>query len=256
MLIGLTRKLAPATGGWTPALLSPKLWLKADAGVTEVAGAVSNWASQEGLGYNFAQATGANKPTYSATGFNTSYPGLTFAFGAPSFVSSSAFILNCPHTMSVYVVMSRTAASEDNGGVLSFKSNGQADDYNAPSFIIETINATAKVEMYSSGARGNPTSDIIIANNTAVALGWIIEFDVPGFFATMYKNNVPTAVPDAAAVAIGSASAAVLAIGSRPWNGNTPSFDGTIAEIVITDTALGTTDRGLLQAYFAAKWGI
>lgn len=50
--------------------LGPTMWLKADAGVTAVANAVSRWADQSGNGYDLIQNNGPAKPTYVANVVN------------------------------------------------------------------------------------------------------------------------------------------------------------------------------------------
>ena len=44
-----------------------KLWLRADAGVTETSGTVTSWADQSNSGYTASLAAGTNSPQYNAT---------------------------------------------------------------------------------------------------------------------------------------------------------------------------------------------
>lgn len=80
MRLGLGLGLAThrrLSGLATPAqVASAVAWWSASAGVTQVAGAVSAWVDQIGA-LNAVQATGALQPTYSATGFNSTEPGVT-----------------------------------------------------------------------------------------------------------------------------------------------------------------------------------
>lgn len=60
-------------GGWVPTRLGGCfLWLRADTGITQVAGAVSVWADQSGYGNDVSQAMGARQPTLNVTdvGYN------------------------------------------------------------------------------------------------------------------------------------------------------------------------------------------
>lgn len=83
---GLGRQMVP----WTPASLStaPALWLSADTGVTQAAGAVSAWLDRSANAYSFQQATAANQPVYSATGFNGNRAAVT-GDGTNDFLRSS-----------------------------------------------------------------------------------------------------------------------------------------------------------------------
>jgi hypothetical protein len=48
---------------WTPAEITTSAWFDATVGVTDIGGAVSNWADQSGNGFNQTQSTEAAKPT-------------------------------------------------------------------------------------------------------------------------------------------------------------------------------------------------
>lgn len=52
-----------------PDIAGNTLWLRADQGIT-IATGVSVWADQSGLGHNLVQGTGANQPTFNASGPN------------------------------------------------------------------------------------------------------------------------------------------------------------------------------------------
>src|SRR6187402_1175483 len=47
-----------------------RLWLRADAGVTSSAGAVSAWADQSGIGNTVTQSATSQRPAYYTTGGN------------------------------------------------------------------------------------------------------------------------------------------------------------------------------------------
>ncbi|MFN8994753.1 MAG: hypothetical protein ACK5X3_13970, partial [Pseudomonadota bacterium] len=63
---------------WTPALERPAVWLDAaDLSTITIATGVSQWRDKSGNGANATQATAANQPAYSNTGF-FGLPGITF----------------------------------------------------------------------------------------------------------------------------------------------------------------------------------
>jgi len=67
--IGLNLTIGGAefiTPVFSPADLEPFLWLKADEGVVESGGSVSQWTDQGTNGNNLVQAAGANQPLYTA----------------------------------------------------------------------------------------------------------------------------------------------------------------------------------------------
>lgn len=62
-MLGASFRDRRPSGSFTPGLLAPKLWLTSDAAkITHTNGLISAWADKSGNGYDFAQATDANKP--------------------------------------------------------------------------------------------------------------------------------------------------------------------------------------------------
>lgn len=62
---------------WSPASLGGMVsWFRADAGVTQSSGSVSGWADQSGNGHDLALGLA---PSWSATGWNSARPAVTFA---------------------------------------------------------------------------------------------------------------------------------------------------------------------------------
>ena len=64
---------------WTPAEISTDLWFRSDEGITATGeGRVSDWEDQSGNSRDLSQSSAGRQPDYSATSFNSAYPGLTF----------------------------------------------------------------------------------------------------------------------------------------------------------------------------------
>jgi parallel beta-helix repeat protein len=87
-----------------------KLWLKADAGITEAAGRVSLWADQSGAGANASQPTAANQPLLIANAIN-GLPALAFD-GIDEFLTFAMDINNLSG-MSVFLVSASTSSTQD-----------------------------------------------------------------------------------------------------------------------------------------------
>lgn len=236
-------------GTWTPAQLPGLVvWLDAGLGVSQVAGVVSSWTDQSPNAYVFAQGTPANKPTFSATGFNSAFPGVTTLVASPQFLTNAGITL-ASTTFSIFVTVSRTANAQVNGGVVSLQCNGCADDFHPPGIVVES-EAGGFNFFTGAGAIGNGASSILVANNTAATIG-VIGDSVNG---NAYLNEVVQGAATAFSSTIG-ASPNLVAIGTRPWNGNTPSFDGTYASIIMTNTAMSASDRTKLSTYLSARYG-
>lgn len=241
---------AAAGGAWTPASLPGLVvWLDASnsGSITQSSGAVSQWNDLSGNGNNFVQATGANKPTFSATGFNGSKPGITVVAASAQFVQNTSVPFNSS-TLSIFVVNTLTASSEDNSGLVSFLGSGQANDFNnAASFILFTSNVHSLYRLTSSTYDDFANAATVA---TPATIGWVFD----GTNGTGYLNFAAD-TPAAKTGTLG-ATTANIAFGSRPWNSNTPSFDGTYGEIVLTNTAMSSGDRASLHTYLTSKWGV
>lgn len=91
--IGLNLTIGGAqfiTPVFSPADLEPFLWLKADEGVVESGGSVSQWTDQGTNGNDLVQAAGANQPVYTASnGDFDSKPSVDFN-GTSHFLRSGA----------------------------------------------------------------------------------------------------------------------------------------------------------------------
>lgn len=105
---------------WTPAQLSPALWLDAaDANTITLNGStVSQWNDKSGNGRNATQTTATNQPTYSATGIN-SKPSLNFD-GSNDFmdVGISSTVVNA--SASVFGVIRITTLQTSYNAVLAW----------------------------------------------------------------------------------------------------------------------------------------
>lgn len=60
----------PVDVAWTPAALTPHVWLDDSTGVTDVSGAASQWDDKSGNGLHFTQSTAGARPTILAAELN------------------------------------------------------------------------------------------------------------------------------------------------------------------------------------------
>jgi hypothetical protein len=94
---------------WTPENISTVFWLDAATSSTiTIATGVSSWADKKGGGVNATQATGSLQPTYSATAFPGSLPGILFDGTDDVLDISTTAMQNQTH--GVYWVWSRSGA--------------------------------------------------------------------------------------------------------------------------------------------------
>lgn len=204
---------------------------------------------QSGNGNNFVQATGARQPTYSATGFNGAKPGITAVAANAQFLQNATFPLNTT-TMSIFAVHTFTASDPINNGFASFQAAGQADDFgNNPSFILSAPPAAGSpYRLVSNAYNDNQLS--ASTQNSPATIGWVFD----GANGTGYLDFAAD-TPVTRTAAFGGTTG-LLALGSRPWNGNAPSFDGTYGEIIFASSVASSGQRSTLHTCLSAKWGV
>lgn len=148
-------------------------------------------------------------------------------------------------TASIFMVIKGTTPVA-NARAASWLANGQANDFNNPgSAILLNYPTTTS----ASGFRNSTSlSTGTVTDNTFFQLGSIFD----GTNHTLYINNV-------AQTAVGNtdtfSNTGTLSWGGRPGS-NTDGFTGVICEAVMTNTALNSSFRNMLAAYFTAKWAV
>jgi hypothetical protein len=254
MMIGAGSPSKAASSTATCASVLPGLVLNLDASKSasvHLSGSnVTQWDDQSGSGNNVVQATGARQQTYSATGFNGTKPGVTAVAANAQFLQNTAFPLNTT-TMSIFIVLTFTGSDPLNSGLVSFVAAGQADDFgNSQSFGMVAPTGTGAAFKFVNSVYADQTNLTATTQNAPTTIGWVFD----GSNGTGYldfSGDTPAAITTTFGGTTG-----LLAFGTRPWNGNTPSFDGTYAEIIITTSALSSGQRSALHTCLTAKWGV
>jgi hypothetical protein len=250
---------------WTPAQLTTALWLDAaDAGTITLNGStVSQWDDKSGNSRNFAQATAANQPTYSATVLGGK-PALTFD-GASDFMSAGDTLDVGTTNLTIMTVVKY--ATDNQTGVIVGKSlagpsgpgryslgrrltSGGAFGTGSPfnSFLVEgqAVGAFAAVADSSTNTK-------IIGGEWSRA--------VPNGYDKVWDNGTNTVTVPYAGDTATLDNTNELWIGAyQSPTGTTPPtlgsyINGQIAEVVIALSALSTDNRQKLEGYLAWKWG-
>lgn len=248
-------------GSWTPASLGTALvaWYKADANVYNDAGTtlatngqtVQQWNDQSGNGFNLSQATAGNRPTYQSAGYN-SLPAVNFTSASSTVLISSviASALTSKTTSSVFVVGQATSLA-GNARLVCFV-NGIGSDFQTGMIWIMGASGTS-VEAYENGALSSGT----VSTSTNYRLGSVLD----GTNHTLYVNNVGQ-TPVAYTAALPSGSHGYIGVGGGVTSSDgisvsalSGNWSGPVAEVVVTNTALSSTDRSNLDTYFTGKWG-
>ena len=205
------------------------LWLKADAGVSEVDGDITAWADQSGNGNN---ATATDTPTL------TTISGKTFVDFSEGFFTGDE-ILTQPYA-TIMVVANFTAARQVE--VIFQQFNGDGED---------------NVALY----RGHLGADNIFAIFNGASFGSVAttDDDVTYLFGVTVDSDVGSLYLNASPDEVGDSGASIPAgeyyIGK--WaGGDTPTAEMRMAEIVIYNRVLTTPERQQVEAYLNTKYEI
>jgi hypothetical protein len=229
---------------WTPSQISTALWLDAadSSTITLNGSTVSQWSDKSGNARHATQPTAANQPAYSATGFN-SRPGVVFT---------------PPDSLSTGVTLATMFQADSSGGYLV--GQGTTTTSGLPSFNVPWFWGD------SNGYKGvwirNQTPTVVgmynwDANEDTVSTPYV--FSTPSMIEGSHSGgNILIRLNGGAASTAPTGSTQVRTgivwIAARSLNGN--NLNGSIGELVLTNTALGETDRQRLEGYLAWKWGL
>jgi hypothetical protein len=228
-------------------------WWTSKAGVTESSGAVSDWVGQF-ASTSMPQSTGANKPVYSATSFNSSYPGISFDRSAPSFLQNTSVNFAASAAFSFFMLW--MPVSVDNfGGYLSFVASGQTSDFNSPGSMAITPTTTLETTVVAfnqnSFITGGATTGFTA--NIPQLYGLVCNTSGAGEEA---KNGGTLTSPGTPAGLGGNVggSGTNISFGSRVLSGGA-SVTMTLALIIMTRSLLTQTDADNIADYCNAQFG-
>jgi hypothetical protein len=191
--------------------------------------------------------SGPSGPVYNTNQLN-SLPTITFtASSTECLVTSTTAIASGNTTMSYFLVLKKTASGASSGRWGGFRANGQSKDYdNIPSAVLlATSSNTGFYQYRNNGFVATDTN-----TNNYAQYGSIFD----GTNGTIYVSNVAST----SVASTGSFGATgELTVGCSDQGGiNTDYLDASYAEIVLTKSALSSTDRSNINTYFLSRWGV
>lgn len=209
-----------------------KLWLESTSGVTQVAGAVSQWADRSASADNANQSTGTNKPTYSASDANfNGQPSITFN-GSTSFMSFSGLSpLAAPCTV---IVCGNSTTQTGQGTVLEDANSTEVIDVLTP----------VQFGMYAGSAISSPI---------ATAVPFVIGFVFNGANSAIYQN-APFAPVKMANIGSGATGGVAWNLGATTAPNN--FFNGTLVAVLVYNSVLSPVQLRQIFAYLKNKYGV
>lgn len=215
---------------WTPASLSPLAWWRADLGVTITGAGASQWSDQSGNGYHWLQADNTYRPALDATAIN-GLPALTFQASVVDHMGLAG--ITVPGDFTVWAMLKATNGVTANAALI-FNVGG------TPTVLAN--DSGDRPSLYYAGNR-NPGATAI-TDGTWRSMRWM-------------RDNTSLYI------AYGSGADQTISSGgfgsSGAWTylatGGGESFDGQIAELLITSAALTAPQIASLNAYRLARYG-
>lgn len=242
-----------APGGLSAGLL---LWLRADAGVTTVSGAVSAWADQSGANHDFSQGTTGNRPQYRTSGnrlinFN---PSLDFD-GSNDLLEDAdgEDYINGLSGITIASVLKADAIPAELAWWDAEESDG-ADDVISLRYDASGANAGCTrclktgIQTTSGSAVAESQSNLQTTRASVVTFDWEQSSSIRWFVEGASTTNTNNSAGGNGTI---SGSNRVIV-----GDGTKANWDGLIAEIVVFDERLSAADRLQLESYLALKYGI
>jgi len=225
-----------------------KLWLDATRGITkDGSNKVSAWADQSGLGNNASQGSAGNQPTWVApTSGTNGNAHILFASASTEYMTANG--------------AATPFSGSDKAFTLSavFKKTTNVGTQNL--FVLGRASSTTPVhQIYTNASSNYATFRRDDASASASTNGGTPDTSTHVltvvFSGTTFSAWIDGAnIINAAALNVGTATLDTLGIGAWSSTSVLQPFDGRICEIVVHDTALGTSDRQSMEAYLTSKW--
>jgi hypothetical protein len=241
--------LAPAIEAQTlPVTHDLLLWLKADALSASDNDPVPVWSDSSGNGYDFANGSAANQPTYVSNGFGGK-PILRFD-GTSAYLTNVNFHFIASLPALTFFFVHKIDADPPASNIQSgFARLGQGALSHYPFSDGVIYDTTGSAVRYTTG---NPTLDLTrphIYTVESTSSLWRNSLNGVPFFTFSAANTV--AINDATRPNSIGISDPLTTTGV-----NARFFDGDMAEILIYNTALTSVERQDVTEYLVAKWAI
>lgn len=222
--------------GFTPdSLPNLTLWLSADAGITQNAGFVSNWADLSGNGYDASQITSTVQPSITYPAELCGKPAITFD-GVNDLLNGVVIPNLGQSSITLFVVGKATTLS---GNPRPFFAVNQSTN----GFVLRISAGTVQLKNNGgtvSGGNYNTQYNLLEVTKNF------------GVVDSLFKNGVGIGTPSSAAAAVGAFTDAIYTLGKSV--NEVTFFKGDMAEIILYKSVLSTTERKQVEKYLEDKY--
>jgi Concanavalin A-like lectin/glucanases superfamily len=233
---------------FTPASLSGlRLWLRSDMGITLNGSTVSAWDDQSGNGNNATQGTAANQPTYQATGYPGSKPGVLFD-GADDFLIADGMAAVLTGSDVPYTAYLRASVVTNADESFFSAGNSASDD----PVIMVNSQATGAVRLFRRNAVDGTTIDLVTTQTISTGNAHRIGDIFTGTARTCRLDGAATSVNNTACD-VPSFTVNQFTLGCLRRIATSGFLNFKLAEIVIYNRALNASEQALLESYLAER---
>lgn len=219
------------------------LWVKADSLALSDGDPVSTWTDSSTQGNNLTQATGANQPTYK-TAIVNGKPVVRFN-GTSTFLSHADNASLSPAAISVFIVAKTNAAPLSGNRILLEK------ELSFRFITSETSTANIAVRLGTSGtAWGSGGFTGTTALTTSFSL-WEMTYNAVSDLE-FYVNGTTAGSGAPSGDIFDNTSTLYLGC----YNATDFFWDGDVAEVLIYNSALSTTNRQSVENYLTTKYSL
>jgi len=227
---------------WAPTdIAGCRLWLDADSGVTidGATGNVSSWTDQSGTGLVLTAPAAARQPSLVAAAIG---PGSALQFTAATDADPNSSVLTGPGFTGTDAAMAFIVAQETSG-MATLTASTMLADTNTPS---------SRLSIASSFAGGYVWQIEV----TTPLQGSAIDTDPHVFCADYSAGNlyIDHAL-DAGPSSVGTSTWDGIVVGGDPA-ATSYGFNGYIAEVIVFDSILSSSDRLLVESYLASRYDV
>jgi hypothetical protein len=214
--------------------------------VTTDGSAVARWEDQSGNGRHITQTTLASRPILK-TAIQNSKNIIRFD-GTNDILRRSGAFVHDQGAATIFVVVSANTGTNDR-----LMNEGRTANTTSLYMPIISANATQFNVLYRLDNNTIPLNNVnlgVAFNGTGFKLVCAVDSgtNFAGFINKVTTNNQN--------YTRGTVTLDTFAIGGWATTIERDFFPGDVAEVVIYNTALGTTDRQSVENYLYAKWGI
>lgn len=248
-------------GVLTTPLTPPVLWLKADASVFVDAGvttamngqSVEQWNDQSCNGFNVSQTVAANKPTWEQYAFNGK-PALYFqgSLGNRYLNNLTQNLVSPGAARTLFVVAKTTCQTNEGGNLFAFRRSTPVANLQWYQYISNNSVRIYNDDFWNGGinsATVNNSTFFVPAQNPTT-----FTYLIPTQNAKIdfYLNGIQQAVTQGGNV-VNETGTSGFTVGDRedfvahPWK-------GWIAEVIVYDRALTTSERQSVETYLQTKY--